>query len=149
MKALNFLLFSQGWRQSPILCSIYYGSIDSAKYLPSINTETGIFLRIVDDYLYITDSAQDVMNLINLMAPSNSAQEGITFNSSKSMTNALVQSNMSIPESSCDWVTFCGWNFCLTCGHVSRDFSKYKGNDFCSAVKFQMLPNGKASSPEA
>ncbi|ODM91539.1 Telomerase reverse transcriptase [Orchesella cincta] len=40
----------QGWGPSSLLCSIYYGYIDSKMYLPFIESPGRFFLRIVDDY---------------------------------------------------------------------------------------------------
>ncbi|ODM95005.1 Telomerase reverse transcriptase [Orchesella cincta] len=134
----------QGWGPSSLLCSIYYGYIDSKMYLPFIESPGRFFLRIVDDYLFITPEPIEISDLNHVMKMG-CEKYNIQLNQGKSETNMLVRSNIPISPRFCDTVTFCGWNFCLTCAHVSRDYKKYDGQDLCSTVAFQLK---NTESPE-
>ncbi|CAL8080710.1 unnamed protein product [Orchesella dallaii] len=135
----------QGWGPSAILCSIYYGYMDSTMYLPFIESSGRLFLRIADDYLFITPSPTEILKLNQLMK-FGCEKYKIELNEEKSESNMFVRSNIPVPTRGCDVVTFCGWNFCLTCGHVFRDYKKYNGQDLCSTVAFQLSSN--IESPE-
>lgn len=127
------------------MCSIYYGYIDSTLYLPYLETNGRLFLRVVDDYLFVSPKANEVLNLMLLMKIG-CEKFGFKMNEEKSENNVFVKSNVMTPKSNCETVTFCGWNFCVVCGHVSRDYKKYCGQDFTSTIGFQM--SAKVTSPE-
>lgn len=108
--------------------------------MPYLQKRGCLFFRVVDDYLYITPDAAQVLNLMTLMKIG-CENYGIKLNEEKSQTNVFVRSDLPVPSMKCESVTFCGWNICLSCGHVSRDFQKYEGQDFCSTITFQMPLN--------
>lgn len=93
----------------------------------------------------MTPAPEEILELTKLMKVG-CDKIGVQLNEDKSASNIYVRSDVEISASSCETVTFCGWNFCITCGHVSRDFGKYSGQDFCSTISFQMTE--KTVSPE-
>ncbi|ODM87977.1 Telomerase reverse transcriptase [Orchesella cincta] len=82
----------QGWGPSSLLCSIYYGYIDSKMYLPFIESPGRFFLRIVDDYLFITPEPIEISDLNHVMKMG-CEKYNIQLNQGKSETNMLFHSS--------------------------------------------------------
>lgn len=80
---------------------------------------------------------EEVLNLIQLVKIGCN-KYGIRMNEEKFETNVFVTSQCAVSDLFCDHTTFCGWDFCFTYGHVSRDFKKYEGQDFCSTISFHL-----------
>jgi hypothetical protein len=114
-------------------------------YLSSFLDREGEFLMTsVDDYLFISPDP------VRARAFSEKIGTGLTafhseINLSKSVSNLWVQSDAPVPSTTCEYVFFCGTKFCLTCGHIDREFSNYAGQDMASSITFNMK---NVTSPE-
>jgi hypothetical protein len=116
-----------------------------SKHLSRFLYRKGEFFNTsVDDYLYITPNPRLAAKFLDKMEigyPSYNCK----FNSTKISTNIYPKIGWPLPLQNCEWVTFCGWCFCLTCGHIMRDFGTYAGQDMASSLSF--IPRN-VTSPE-
>ncbi|XP_075986575.1 telomerase reverse transcriptase-like [Anticarsia gemmatalis] len=61
----------QGYKYSPALSELYYSYLDEiylAKHLKVNEDEVKLFVRVVDDYLYITDSLEDAKSFLDALS---------------------------------------------------------------------------------
>lgn len=108
--------------------------MDKEHFSEYMNKPGEMFCTSADDYLYITPfpkNASQFLKTIQPGIPSYSCE----FNAAKIVTN-LFPAFGPVPSQGCEWVQFCGWMYCLTCGHIMRDFSNYVGLDMASTITF-------------
>ena len=136
------LFLFQGSVLSHSLCNIYYGHMDEAYFSEYLDVKGELFIRSVDDYFYISPSPHRAASVFHKLRQGFSNYHcGI--NESKSLTNLYV--NSKSPVTTSEWVGFCGWRFCVTNGHVVRDFNSYANQDICSTLTFRLQT---ADTPE-
>ncbi|XP_021195911.3 telomerase reverse transcriptase [Helicoverpa armigera] len=61
----------QGYKYSPALSELYYTYLDElyfAEHLKNSENQVKLFIRVVDDYLYITDSLEDATSFLDALS---------------------------------------------------------------------------------
>ena len=97
------------------------------------------FVRNIDDYCYISPDPARVAKFYSDLHKG-LPEYNCYVNMAKTRHNLGVSSSTSICSSSCV-IKFFGWNFCLTSGHVGRDFDSYAGLDTSCTLSFVMRPS--------
>ncbi|OXA61137.1 Telomerase reverse transcriptase [Folsomia candida] len=126
---------SHGWVLSEGYCNLYYGQMDAEYFFRFLNNNGEFFNTSIDDYLYITPNPKRAAKFLDKLRAGVS-RFNCKFNANKMSTNIYPTIHWPISRQDCEWVTFCGWCFCLTCGHIMRDFSAYAGQDMASSISF-------------
>lgn len=118
----------QGMKYSPILCEIFYNAID-AKYLSDFicesENEIKFFIRLVDDYLFVTNNIDTAQNFIQHLSKS------IGINPKKTKTN-FIEENGDIS----DKITFFGYEINTKNLEITRDNTVY-----CGQIKYRIAFN--------
>lgn len=124
---------------SESLCNFYLGNAENCKFSAFLKHRQEFFIRIVDDYVYMTPTQGRAQTFWRKMQ-AGIRDYHIRINKGKSEHN--WESKCGVPRNDnrlgCTPVTFCGWRFCLNSGHVSRDYSSYCGQDMASSITFFM-----------
>uniref|UniRef100_A0A146L2Q2 Telomerase reverse transcriptase n=1 Tax=Lygus hesperus TaxID=30085 RepID=A0A146L2Q2_LYGHE len=107
----------QGCYLSSILCELYLADMDDI-YFKHLKSENDVFVRGVDDYLYLTFDSQKADTFLKLIN-NGIADYGITFQRSKTFTNFRGPLT-SFP--------FYGYKFYPLCWKVEPDFSEWVGD---------------------
>lgn len=131
----EYTLYLQGWVLSEGYCNLYYGQMDAEYFFRFLNNNGEFFNTSIDDYLYITPNPKRAAKFLDKLRAGVS-RFNCKFNANKMSTNIYPTIHWPISRQDCEWVTFCGWCFCLTCGHIMRDFSAYAGQDMASSISF-------------
>lgn len=118
--------------------------MDVHNFSEFLNNENEFFVRSVDDYFYVSPFPTRVAKFFHQMKRG-VPEYNCNINPDKSLTNLFVTQSIPMPINLNEWVTFCGWRFCIASGHIMRDFSSYAGLDFCSTLTFLL---NKASNAE-
>ncbi|KAJ8715609.1 hypothetical protein PYW07_010091 [Mythimna separata] len=61
----------QGYKYSPALSELYYTYLDElyfSEHLKTTDNQVKLFIRVVDDYLYITDSLSDALSFLDALS---------------------------------------------------------------------------------
>ncbi|XP_032523245.2 telomerase reverse transcriptase-like [Danaus plexippus] len=118
----------QGYKYSPALSEIYYSYLDDIYFRHHINItdDLKLFIRVVDDYLYITDSLQDAYDFLKAL----SNYRNVNYN--KTVVNFP---NQSIKVS--DEIVFLGYSYDTKTLHVSRANSVNSGQ-MCFKIGFSL-----------
>jgi len=122
---------------SEVLCNLYYGKLDSV-YLKSFLCDQSEFLTTsVDDYLFISPSPLRVAAFVDSFSTGLKAFHS-KLNSKKLNSNLWPNNSTSVPSIPCSTIGLSGNSYCLSCGHIRRDFSGYAGQDISSTITFNM-----------
>lgn len=117
----------QGYKYSPALSELYYTCLDDSYFSEHLSTSTSqikIFTRVVDDYLYITDTLDDA--LLFLQALSNYRN----VNYEKTVVNFEHDTIKSSKE-----ITFLGYSYNTITLEVSRAHNVFVGQ-MCYKMAF-------------
>ncbi|XP_077292864.1 telomerase reverse transcriptase-like [Arctopsyche grandis] len=124
----------QGMKYSPILCEIFYKEMDQrhlSKFFSESDDEIKLLVRLVDDYLFVTDSVDKARDFIKHMS------ERVKINPSKTKINFEHDLGVCV-----DRITFFGYVI-NTCNlEVSRDETVYSGQ-----LKYRIAFNQAISQP--
>lgn len=121
----------QGYKYSPALSELYYTHMDELyfiKHLKKSDTQIKLFTRVVDDYLYITDSLADAHTFLDALSNYRNV------NYKKTVVNFEHESIKSSDE-----ITFLGYSYNTGKLEVSRATNVYVGqmcykNAFTGAI---------------
>lgn len=116
----------QGMRFSPILCEIFYNNSDiqNLSEFSKISYEISLFVRFVDDYLFITDNIQSAFSFLNSM-----------IDSGKINPNKTVCNFMFDGIKTCSSISFLGYILDTHTLQVTRDVKVYSGQ-ICFRISF-------------
>jgi len=118
--------------------------MDSQHFSEFLHKKGEFLITSVDDYLYITSDPKRASKFYKKML-GGIPEYGCKVNETKLHSNIYPRSDVACCDQECEWVHFCGWKFCLSCGHLMRDFLSYKGQDMASTLSFNPR---NVSSPE-
>ncbi|CAG2056891.1 unnamed protein product [Timema podura] len=112
---------------SAALCNFYYGTVD--RHFDKLVSEEDTLVRIVDDYLFVTQDKQRAERFFNRMT------EGFPkFNCN--INKRKTQVNFSVGESlSVDKITFCGHVIDTCTLEVTGDYKRYKGKEIAYTMR--------------
>ena len=96
------------------------------------------FVRNIDDYCYVSPDPARVAKFYNILH-GGIPEYNCFLNIAKTRHNLGVSSSSVVSSSSCV-IKFVGWNFCLSSGHIGRDFDSYAGLDTSCTLSFLMKP---------
>ncbi|CAG9794790.1 unnamed protein product [Diatraea saccharalis] len=118
----------QGYTYSPALSEIYYQYLDDINFADHINNENDnvikLFLRVVDDYFYITDSFTDALNFLDALKKY------------KNVNYEKTVVNFQYPDIKfSDEITFLGYSYRTVELQVSRASSVFSGQ-MCYKISF-------------
>ncbi|XP_063389399.1 uncharacterized protein LOC134675154 [Cydia fagiglandana] len=116
----------QGYKYSPALSELYYTHLDETyfSHLQKSSSQLKLFTRVVDDYLYITDSLEDAFSFLEALSNYSNVNYG------KTMINF---SYPGIP--SCSTINFLGYSYNTNTMQVSRASNVYAG-PMCYKISF-------------
>ncbi|KAG6461063.1 uncharacterized protein LOC115450679 [Manduca sexta] len=117
----------QGYKYSPALSDLYYTHLDEIyfkEHLEPARHQIKLFIRVVDDYLYITDSLEDANNFLKALSNYKNV------NYEKTIVN-FDHPNIKYSEE----ITFLGYTYNTMNWHVSRANSVFVGQ-MCYKIAF-------------
>lgn len=117
----------QGMRFSPILCEIFYNDSDVqnlSEFSKTSPDEIRLFIRFVDDYLFITDDIHSAFRFLNSMIDSGK------INSKKTVCNFMFEG-----IETCSSISFLGYILDTHTLGVTRDGKVFSGQ-ICNRISF-------------
>ncbi|XP_050357465.1 telomerase reverse transcriptase-like [Nymphalis io] len=117
----------QGYKYSPALSELYYSYLDKiyfSDHLQKDDHELKLFIRVVDDYLYITDSLEDAYLFLNALSNYRNVNFMKTF---VNFQHPIIKYSQEI--------TFLGYSYNTVNMEVSRANSVFTG-DLCYKINF-------------
>ncbi|KJE96616.1 hypothetical protein CAOG_06915 [Capsaspora owczarzaki ATCC 30864] len=117
---------SQGSLLSTLLCSYYYGHIES-QILPPLPADKGVLLRFVDDFLLVTTDYEYAVSFITAMYTKLS-EYGAAINPDKTLINfPFAVAGVQLPQAERDQFPWCGFLLNTKTLSISADYSRYSG----------------------
>ncbi|KAL8770748.1 MAG: hypothetical protein Q9209_003615 [Squamulea sp. 1 TL-2023] len=84
----------QGSVLSSLLCNCFYAKLES-EHLPFVKQESGLLLRLIDDFLFITTHKEDAVRFLQIMHDG-LEEYGVQVNPAKSLANFSTKINKSV-----------------------------------------------------
>ncbi|CAH2097000.1 unnamed protein product [Euphydryas editha] len=117
----------QGYKYSPALSELYYSYLDKLyfkEYFKKHNNELKLFIRVVDDYFYITDSLEDAHSFLKALSNYRNVNFAKTFVNFQHPTIKYSEN-----------ITFLGYSYSTVNLEVSRASTVFGGN-MCYKICF-------------
>ncbi|XP_045506754.1 telomerase reverse transcriptase-like [Colias croceus] len=117
----------QGYKYSPALSELYYSYMDKlifSEHMNISNNQLKLFVRVVDDYLYITDNIDDAHSFLKSLSKY------------KNVNYSKTAVNFEYPDiKMCEEISFLGYTYNTNSLNVNRSSNIYTGQ-MCYKITF-------------
>ena len=124
----------QGSVLSSLLCNCFYAKLE-AEHLPFVSHDSGLLLRLIDDFMFITTKKADAIRFMQIMHDG-LEQYGVEVNPTKSLANFNIEINKSVVEQTVagSMFPYCGTLIHTKTLEIRKDRDRGKATGMCTPV---------------